>query len=44
MFLDVEKIQLLPLVTEEELGATGVQLEIVDLAVMVDRANHVVVA
>ena len=36
LFLDAVKIELLALVTEEELGATRVELEVIDLGVVAD--------
>ena len=40
LLLDAVEVQLLSLVTEEELVATGVELEVVDLRVVRDRALH----
>ena len=40
LLLDAVQVELLPLVSEEELGATWVQLKVVDLRVVGDCALH----
>lgn len=42
LLFNVKEIELLALVSEEKLGATRVELQIINLGVMVDSSDHLV--